>query len=128
MTERTNKLIRSQITSNINLIKWNERVNLIIKRNEPNLIQLTNLKKAKKEQLVRVTMCDGGELHHAFVSTVRTAPGTGQFSWKANKTIYPKMFYSNYSLANESLPVSLWWTSLCEVLYIGNLNSISLSY
>ena len=38
VTERTNELTRSQITSNINLlIQWNEWVNLLIQLNEPNL-------------------------------------------------------------------------------------------
>ena len=38
VTERTNELTRSQITSNINLLlQWNEWVNLLIQQNEPNL-------------------------------------------------------------------------------------------
>ena len=38
VTERTNELTRSQITSYINLlIQWNEWVNLLIQLNEPNL-------------------------------------------------------------------------------------------
>ena len=36
MTERTNELTRSHITSNINLLmQWNEWVNLSIQLNEP---------------------------------------------------------------------------------------------
>ena len=38
VTERTNELTRSQITSNINLlIQLNELINLLIQLNEPNL-------------------------------------------------------------------------------------------
>ena len=44
VTERTNELTRSQITSIINLlIQWKEWVNLLIQVNEPpNVIALTN--------------------------------------------------------------------------------------
>ena len=64
VTERTNELTRSQITSNINLlIQWTGCVNLLIQLNEPILtysnITHTFEKKAKREQLIRVTMCDG---------------------------------------------------------------------
>ena len=38
VTERTNELTRSLITSNINLlIQWNELINLLIQLNEPNI-------------------------------------------------------------------------------------------
>ena len=38
VTERTNELTRSQITSNINLlIQWNELINFLIQLDEPNL-------------------------------------------------------------------------------------------
>ena len=43
MTECTNELARSQITSNINLlIQWKECVNLLIQLNEPK-ISLSNI-------------------------------------------------------------------------------------
>ena len=63
-TERTNEFTHSQITSNINLLIQLNEPNLTY----PNLIIITIKfeNKAKREQLVRVTMCDGGELHQAF--------------------------------------------------------------
>ena len=51
VTERTNELTCSQITSNINLlIQWNERVNLLIQLNEPNLPQHNITQKFEKRR------------------------------------------------------------------------------